>query len=715
MIEATATGARTVARLARHVEVALAGCDLSVPQYRLLSLLSEGSVNASTLAQRLVVSRPSVTALVDGLVARGMVERGTDPADRRHVTHLVTERGEQVLAEADRAAAARLRDLATHLAPEDAPDACAGLAAWGRALDSYRDTAARAPHWPESSPSGDSMPPTAPQDEQTKDEQTRPDDEALEAEAGTEDAAADRQALVERATATGMLSALWASLQPDAPAIHSAQGDLTFRQLNARTNQLARALRGYGVQAGDSIALICSNRPEFIETLYAAQRTGLRMTPVNWHLTAEEINYILRDCGAAAVVTERRFVDTVAASLDGVDARALLVVDAGADGHAPFDDYEQALSAQSAEDIEDPVLGSTMAYTSGTTGRPKGVHRAGVAVSPFTALIGEVSGYVAGKDLNLVTGPLYHSAPLAFSLSLPMTRGAGVVLMDKWDAEETLRLIEEHRITHTHLVPTMFHRMISLPQEVKDRYDTSSLRHVWHGAAPCPVPVKQAFMDWLGPIAWEYYAATEGFGSVVGPHEWLARPGTVGLPPAGHIRILDDAGEELPAGVPGTIYLKAPDTNRFVYLGDEAKTESSYKGDYFTLGDVGYLDEDGWLFLTDRSVDLIISGGVNVYPAEVEAVLITHPSVGDVGVIGVPDPEWGESVKAVVELQPGYEASPALAEELTGWARERLAHFKCPRTVDFVAELPRTPSGKLSKRTLRETFRQQAAAAGADA
>jgi long-chain acyl-CoA synthetase len=544
------------------------------------------------------------------------------------------------------------------------------------------------------------MPPTAPQD-------TQP------APADTPDpATAERQALVERATATGMLSALWASVQPDVVAIRSAHGDRTWAQLNARTNQLARALRARGVGPGDSISLICSNRPEFIETLYAAQRTGLRLTPVNWHLTADEMNYILRDSEARAVVVDGRFVETAGQALDGVDPRALLVVD-GAGGR--FEDYEQALAAESGENIEDPVLGSTMAYTSGTTGRPKGVHRPnGAAVSPFTALIGEVSGYVAGQDLNLITGPLYHSAPLAFSLSLPMTRGAGVVLMDKWDAEETLRLVEQHRITHTHLVPTMFHRMISLPQEVKDRYDTSSLRHVWHGAAPCPVPVKQAFMDWLGPIAWEYYAATEGFGSVVGPHEWLARPGTVGQPPAGHIRILDDAREELPAGVPGTIYLKAPDTNRFVYLGDQEKTSSSYLGDYFTLGDVGYLDDEGWLFLTDRSVDLIISGGVNVYPAEVEAVLITHPSVGDVGVIGVPDPEWGESVKAVVEVQPGYEPSEALAEELVAWARERLAHFKCPRTVDFVEELPRTPSGKLSKRTLRESFRQQSAT-GTDA
>jgi long-chain acyl-CoA synthetase len=696
---ATATGARTVARLARHVEVALAGCDLTVPQYRLLSLLSEGSSNASTLAQRLVVSRPSVTALVDGLVARGMVERGSDPADRRHVTHLVTELGQAVLDRADVAATARLQDLSTHLPSADVPAARDGLAAWARALDSYREAASRTPHWPRTTPSGDRMPPSAAQDTAAQD-----------TAATTPDAAASGHAeAAARAATTGMLSAFWASVQPDAIALRSAQGDYTWAQLNGRINQLARALRARGLRAGDSIALICSNRPEFVETLYAAQRTGLRLTPVNWHLTPDEINYILRDCGAAAVVVDGRFIDTVGQALDGVDARALLVVDGTGER---FEDYGQALASESPVNIEDPVLGSTMGYTSGTTGRPKGVHRPS-GTPPVTT--NYATEYVAGQDLNLVTGPLYHAAPLAFSLSLPMTRGAGVVLMDKWDAEETLRLIEKHRITHTHLVPTMFHRMISLPQEVKDRYDVSSLRHIWHGAAPCPVPVKQALMDWLGPIVWEYYAATEGFGSVVGPEEWLARPGTVGLPTPGHVRILDDEGNEQPAGVPGTIYLRAPDTGRFEYLGDEAKTTSSYRGDYYTLGDVGMLDEEGWLFLTDRSVDLIISGGVNVYPAEVEAALITHPSVGDVGVIGVPDQEWGESVKAVVELQPGYEPSPELAEEILTWTRERLAKFKCPRTVDFVEELPRTPSGKLSKRVLREQFRQQVAATGTDA
>jgi long-chain acyl-CoA synthetase len=692
-----ATGARTVARLARHVEVALAGCDLSVPQYRLLSLLSEGSVNASTLAQRLVVSRPSVTALVDGLVARGMVERGTDPADRRHVTHLVTERGEQVLAEADRAAANRLRDLATHLSPDDAPDACAGLAAWGRALDSYRDTAARAPHWPDRSPSGDSMPPTAPQDE------TRPDEEATEAEARTEDAAAERQALVERAAATGMLSALWASLQPDAPAIYSAQADLTFAQLNARINQLARALRTRGLVAGDAIALICSNRPEFVETYYASQRTGLRITPVNWHLTADEINYILRDCGARAVVVDGRFVETVAQALEGVDARALLVVDGSHDG---FENYDQALSAESPENIEDPVLGSSMGYTSGTTGRPKGVHRPS-GTPPVTT--NYATEYVAGKDLNLVTGPLYHAAPLAFSLSLPMTKGAGVVLMDKWDAEETLRLIEKHRITHTHLVPTMFHRMISLPQEVKDRYDVSSLRHIWHGAAPCPVSVKQALMDWLGPIVWEYYAATEGVGTWCSPETWLSRPGTVGRPnPPDQVKIGDEAGSPLPPGEVGLVWIKAPAVGRFEYFKDAGKTAGSYAGEHFTLGDMGYLDADGYLFLTDRTANLIISGGVNIYPAEVDAVLLEHPAVGDAATIGVPSSEWGEEVKAVVELRSGCEPSPELADELVEFARSRLARFKCPRSVDFVDELPRQDNGKIYKRLLRDRYREVA-------
>jgi long-chain acyl-CoA synthetase len=291
-----------------------------------------------------------------------------------------------------------------------------------------------------------------------------------------------------------------------------------------------------------------------------------------------------------------------------------------------------------------------------------------------------------------------------------MLAGAGVVLMDGWSAAETLALIEKHRITHSHLVPTMFHRLLALPEAVRAAADVSSLRYVWHGAAPCPVAVKKAIIDWWGPVLLEYYAATEGTGTFVSSEEWLTRPGTVGrLPKPDHIRILGPDGQDRPAGEPGTIYIKAPAQGRFDYFKDPDKTAGSYRGDYFTLGDVGYLDDDGYLFLTDRSTNLIISGGVNIYPAEVEAELLAHPGVGDAAVIGVPDEEWGESVLAVVEPAPGVEGSEALAAALIEHCRARLAHFKCPRRVDFVAALPRADNGKLYKRRLRDEYRARAA------
>jgi long-chain acyl-CoA synthetase len=281
--------------------------------------------------------------------------------------------------------------------------------------------------------------------------------------------------------------------------------------------------------------------------------------------------------------------------------------------------------------------------------------------------------------------------------------------MDHWDAEEALRLVAEHRITHTHMVPIMFHRLLSLPDDVRGRYDISTLRSVIHGAAPCPVPVKQALIEWLGPIVWEYYAATEGTGSFVDPHTWMAKPGTVGKPAPGQVMIGDEAGTELPVGTTGLVYLKAPPRGRFEYFKDEGKTSSTYRGDYFTLGDVGHVDDDGYLFLTDRTANLIISGGVNIYPAEVDAVLIEHPAVGDVATIGIPDTEWGEQVLSVVELQPGVGASAALADELIEHCRGRLAHFKCPRRVEFTDELPRQDNGKIYKRLLRDRYRDSGA------
>ena len=281
--------------------------------------------------------------------------------------------------------------------------------------------------------------------------------------------------------------------------------------------------------------------------------------------------------------------------------------------------------------------------------------------------------------------------------------------MDRWDAEETLRLVERHRVTHTHMVPTMFHRLVQLPDEVRDRYDLSSMRSIVHGAAPCPVAVKQRMIEWWGPVLWEYYAATEGSATRVDSNTWLTKPGTVGKPnPLDQVLVGDEDGQPVPAGQVGLVWLKAPSTGRFNYFKDDGKTASTYRGDYFTLGDMGYFDEDGFLFLTDRTANLIISGGVNIYPAEVDAVLLEHPAVGDVATIGVPNAEWGEEVKAVVEPTPGVEPTPALADELVAFCRDRLAHYKCPRSVDFVDSLPRQDNGKIYKRLLRDRYREQA-------
>jgi long-chain acyl-CoA synthetase len=510
----------------------------------------------------------------------------------------------------------------------------------------------------------------------------------------------------------GMTLALWASTKPDTPAVLSERGNRSFAQLNGRANQLVRALRGAGVQAGDSVALLCSNRPEFAEVVAASQRAGLRLTPINWHLTGDEAGYVLHDCEAKAFIAE----DGCAAVARGAAGQAPLVevrlsIGRSIDG---FDSYDAALAPEASTDITDPTIGGTMLYTSGTTGRPKGVHRqlgatlaASSTQTPSTVALARAAA--GGPSLHLCTGPLYHAAPLAFSLLVPLAQGMGVVLMDDWGAEATLQLVERHHITHSHMVPTMFHRLLSLPEQVRGAYDTSSLRFVIHGAAACPVAVKRAMIDWWGPILVEYYAATEGGATFVSSDEWIARPGTVGRPPtADHVRILDDDGSDVAPGDIGTIYIKAPEEARFSYYKHPEKTAAAYLGDHYTLGDVGYLDDDGYLYLTDRSADLIISGGVNIYPAETEAVLIDHPAVGDVAVIGVPSTEWGEEVKAIVELQPGLVGSSDLESELISWCRARLASFKCPRTVEFTDALPRQDNGKLYKRRLRDQFRQQA-------
>ena len=498
----------------------------------------------------------------------------------------------------------------------------------------------------------------------------------------------------------GMAVAFHAGADPWRVAVVSPHGTLTYGELNARANRLARALRRRGLRAGDSVALLCANRPEFVVAFVAAQRSGLRLTPVNWHLTGPEAAYIVRDCDARALVADARFADVARdAVADGDTVR--IAVAGSVEG---FEDVDDVMAAEDGRDLEDATLGTTMLYTSGTTGRPKGVFRPdGLRADPTLAI--RMHGYRAG-DAHLCTGPMYHAAPMLFSLTIPLVAGVPIVVMDGWDARRALELVEEHRVTHTHMVPTMFHQLLALPDDVRRAADVSSLRSVWHGAAPCPVSVKRRIIEWFGPIVSEYYSATEGLGTFVDAATWLQHPGTVGRPwPADQVVVGDDEGNPLPAGEVGVVWLKAATVGRFEYHGDPEKTKQTYRGDYFTVGDLGYFDADGFLYLTDRSADLIISGGVNVYPAEVDAVLLEHPAVGDAATIGVPNPEWGEEVKAVVELRPGVTASDALADELIAFCRDRLAHYKCPRSIDFVTTLPRSDTGKVYRRRLRDEYR----------
>jgi long-chain acyl-CoA synthetase len=501
----------------------------------------------------------------------------------------------------------------------------------------------------------------------------------------------------------GMAPAWHARTFPERMAVASAYGERTWAELNGNANRLLRVLRGAGLAAGDAVAIVLKNRPEFVEALLATMRGGLRLTPINFHLKADEIGYIVDNCEARAFIADAGIGGAAVEAVNQAPRASLKLAVGGA--LPGFGDYAAALAAEDGADIPDPSLGGTMLYTSGTTGRPKGVFRKErEPVLPQHA--GTLAGYRPGEDCNLCTGPAYHAAPLLIDVTQPIVSGVAVVLMDKWDPEETLRLVHTHRVSHCHMVATMFHRLLQLPAEVKANYDIGSLRMIVHGAAPTPVHVKKAMIEWVGPILWEYYAATEGGGGfIVGSEEWLRKPGTVGRPPPEfHNLILDDDGNPCPPGVVGTIYMPAPQRGRFEYFKDATKTSSSYRGDHFTLGDMGYFDEDGYLFLTGRTAELIISGGVNIYPQEVDSELLQHPAVLDVCTIGVPSEEWGEAVKSVVQLRPGHAASPALANELVDFVRGRLAPFKCPRTIDFVDDLPRLPSGKIQRRIVREPY-----------
>jgi len=522
------------------------------------------------------------------------------------------------------------------------------------------------------------------------------------------------------ATLVGMTLAYHAQERPEKMAVISNYGHRTFAELNGRANQLARVLRDAGLKPDDGVAMLLVNRPEFLEVYYACMRAGFRITPINWHLTGDNAAYIVGNCEAKAFIADIRCAKPAIDALNDNKDQLKIALAVGGDLDG-FQAYGEVVEAASPDNIDSPEIGAQMLYTSGTTGRPKGVYRQRVAPVPVagaanqgqpnraaaetTALSLAAAAYNPETDRALCTGPAYHAAPLAFNIIAPLAAGVGTVLMDKWDPEETLRLVEEHRITHTHMVATMFHRLLALPAATRDKYQLNQLRFVLHGAAPCPVHVKQSMMAWLGPVVYEYYAATEGGGGFfIGPQEWLTKPGSVGkAPPSADNKICDDDGKEVGVGVVGTIYFRAPEI-RFEYFKDTAKTAGSYQGDYFTLGDMGYFDADGYLFLTGRSAETIISGGVNIYPQETDDVLLKHPAVADVCTIGIPNEEWGEEVKSVVMLKPGVAPDQAIVDDLIAFVREYLPAFKSPRTIDFTDDLPRLPSGKIQRRLVREPY-----------
>jgi fatty-acyl-CoA synthase len=498
---------------------------------------------------------------------------------------------------------------------------------------------------------------------------------------------------------------------PDRPALVMGSTGLTttYGELERRANQAAHLFRNAGLGPGDALAIVMENHPRYLEVAWAAQRTGLRYTAVNSHLTAGEIQYILDDSGAKALVASSGVSDALA-GLDLSRIRARFVVDGILTG---FESYEDQVSAALETPVSDEMEGTEMLYSSGTTGRPKGVRKS-LPATPLGDLSARgvqiAQGWARGYgmdpgDVYLCPAPLYHAAPLLACMCAHRI-GATIVLMESFDPERCLQLIELHRVSHAQFVPTMFVRMLKLPKEVRDGYDISSLRVAIHAAAPCPVAVKEQLMAWWGPIVYEYYAGTEDIGGTsIGPDEWLNHRGSVGRPrDESQVHVIGPDGDECLPGIPGSVYFSGHNS-AFEYHNDPEKTKAVFNDrGWRTLGDIGYLDSDGYLYLTDRKAYMIVSGGVNIYPQEAENVLALHPAVADAAVIGVPNAEFGEEVKAVVELvEPGRDG-PGLESELIRYCRERLAAYKCPRTVDFVDDLPRDPNGKLYKRLLRDRY-----------
>ena len=494
---------------------------------------------------------------------------------------------------------------------------------------------------------------------------------------------------------------------PDSPALIVVDGaTVTYGELFERSQHVAALLHRAGLRRGDGVALVLPNRPEFFEITWGCQLSGLYYSAVNTHFTPDEVAYVIGDSDARAV-----FIDASMAEL----GERILSVNGGVDVHisvgAVLPGWRPYHDALNESDAAPPISdGSEMLYSSGTTGRPKAVRRP-LPEDGQGSWAQKVLEYslaqrydMTPSSVYLSPAPLYHAAGVNYTMAVHRV-GAASILMPRFDAETVLRLIEEHRVTHAQFVPTMFVRMLKLPDAIRERYDVSSLQCVIHAAAPCPVDVKHRMMDWFGPIIHEYYGGTEGFaGTIVGPEEWLAHPGSVGKP-LHPVHVVGEDGAELPVGESGELYFEGGP--KFEYFKDPQKTASvSNDRGWRSLGDMGYVDEDGYLYLTDRSTFMIVSGGVNIYPQEAENLLVMHPKLVDAAVFGVPNDEYGEEVKAVVQPVEGVQADPELEAELIDYCRAHLASYKCPRTIEFDAELPRDPNGKLYKRRIRERYWQ---------
>ncbi len=505
----------------------------------------------------------------------------------------------------------------------------------------------------------------------------------------------------------------FAEAKGDEMALVDDDRSVTWAELDERVNRLVHALRDAGLRAGDTISIVCGNRIEWFETALACSNAGITFIPVNWHLVAAEIAYILEDSGSRAVLAGHRYVDEVAKALDDPRSSGIeLAIVAGDPPDDRFQRYEDLLATGSAEEPDDQSFGGPMFYTSGTTGNPKGVRGSLSSMEPGTTpevwhLIGAgISQMLPVPGTTLLCGPAYHSAQWAFSF-LPMMAGSPVVMQHKYDSAGAIDLIDRHGVTNVHLVPTQMKRLVDLPDDVKAGYDGSSLKLALHGAAPCPPAVKRAMIEWWGPVVTEYYGSTEGsVVTLIGADDWLRKGGSVGQPlPGMEILVVGDDGAQCGPNQEGTLYFRNQSGMDFEYHNAPEKTADAHlEPGVFTTGDVGYLDDEGYLWLSDRKIDMIISGGVNIYPAEIEGVIGGHALVADVAVIGVPNEEFGEEVKAIVVANDGVAADDDLRATLGAHCRENLAGYKCPRSIDFLDELPRTGTGKIQKRKLRERY-----------